>query len=281
MQTKTIFLRIAVLTLWVALAVSCRARGTTQVAEFSADTQELPASITVVNWNSQKGNHPRFVSDLKTLLERERPDIVFLQEATAEMLEPDRMGGYFANSWRYPWPGGGATGVVTLSRVAPKRIEPIPTRYGELGTSVPKVSLVAEYPLSNGQRLLTVNVHLLNFERWSVRKISHQLEELKSIISRHSGPILMAGDFNTWNRKRLEIVKKITQDLRLQEVTDFPEGRKTGGRKSEFWNGVLGVDKNLPLDRVFFFGLHPRSARVLDVHSSDHRPILVRLEVDS
>ncbi len=281
MQTKTTFFQIAVLTVWVAMAVSCRAKGTTQVAEFSAHMQALPASFTVVNWNSQKGNHPQFFSDLKALLERERPDIVFLQEATAELFESDRMGGYFANSWRYPWPGGGATGVVTLSRVAPIRIEPVPTRYGELGNSVPKVSLVAEYPLSSGQRLLTVNVHLLNFERWSVRKISHQLEELKSVLSRHSGPILMAGDFNTWNRRRLEVVKKITRALQLQEVTDFPEGRKTGDRKSEFWNDVLGVDKNLPLDRVFFLGLHPLSARVLDVHSSDHRPILIKLEVDS
>ena len=263
------------------MAVSCRAKGTSQVAEFSADNRTLPASITVVNWNSQKGDHPQFARDLTALLEREQPDIVFLQEATTDLLLPDQMGGYFAKGWHYPWPGGGATGVLTLSRVPPMRIEPVPTRYGELATGVPKVSLVAEYPLANGQSLLTINVHLLNFERWSTRKIGHQLAELKSIMARHTGPILMAGDFNTWNQKRLDLVKKITRDLRLQEVTDFPEGRKTGGRKSDIWNGVLGVDKDMPLDRVFYFGLRPRSARVLDVHSSDHRPILVKLEVDS
>jgi endonuclease/exonuclease/phosphatase (EEP) superfamily protein YafD len=231
----------------------------------------------VVNWNCEKGTHPLFAEDLKILLVQEKPDIVFLQEARIDLLEPAQMGGYFAEAWSYPWPGGKSVGVLTLSRVPPVRIEPVPARHGEFGGSAPKVSLVTEYRLPNGENLLAVNVHLLNFERWSVKKIGRQLEDLKSIVANHSGPILMAGDFNTWNRKRLALVKKITRELNLQEVTDFPEGRRTGSTKSAFWNDLFGVDGDLPLDRVFTFGLLPRSARVLGYHSSDHRPMLVKL----
>jgi endonuclease/exonuclease/phosphatase (EEP) superfamily protein YafD len=98
-------------------------------------------------------------------------------------------------------------------------------------------------------------------------------------MANHSGPILMAGDFNTWNQKRLQLVKEITSEVKLNEVTDFPMGRTTGDLNSDFWNEFLGVDKDLPLDRFFFSGFKPTSARVLNFNSSDHTPILVRLEL--
>lgn len=265
--------------LLVALTVSCRGKGTARIAGFPEPDQILPATITVVNWNVQKGKHPQFAEDLKLLLEWEKPDIVFLQEAKANLIEPEQIGGYFAEGWRYPWHGGQTIGVLTLSRVPPIRFQPVPTKYREFGVTTPKVSLVTEYPLPNGESLLAVNVHLLNFERWSVKKIGHQLEDLKSIMAGHSGPILMAGDFNTWNQKRLRLVKEIRQDLKLREVTDFPQGRTTGDTRSKFWNEVLGVEKDLPLDRVFFLSFEPILARVLNYDTSDHRPILVKLKL--
>ena len=143
------------------------------------------------------------------------------------------------------------------------------------------MSLVTEYPLPNGEKLLAVNVHLLNFERWSLKKLRRQLEDLKSIMAHHEGPIVMAGDFNTWNRKRLALVNKTTREVHLEEVTGFPQGRTTGDMRSGFWNDIFGVEKELPLDRVFFYGFHPRSARVLPYDTSDHRPILVKLDLKS
>lgn len=275
---KNVGLRI-ILILLVALTVSCRGKGGIQVAEFSDQSQTLNTSITLVNWNAQKGKNSQIAADLKLILEQEKPDIVFLQEAKVDLFEPQQMGGYFAEGWSYPWPGGKSIGVLTLSRVPPVRIQPVSTKYRELGVTAPKVSLVTEYPLANGENLLAVNVHLLNFERWSIKKISHQIEDLKAIMASHSGPIIMAGDFNTWNQKRLQLVKEITRDIQLREVTDFPEGRKNGDTNSDFWNKFLGVEKDLPLDRVFFSGFKPTAARLLNFDSSDHTPILIILEL--
>ena len=267
------------LVLLVALTVTCRGKETVQVSEFPDQAQALPSMVTIVNWNAQKGKNPQFASDLKLLLEQEQPDIVLLQEARVDLFEPEQMGGYFAEIWSYPWPGGKSIGVLTLPRVPPVRVEPVTTKYRELGVTAPKVSLVTEYPLSNGKNLLAVNVHLLNFEVWSLKKISHQLQDLKKIMAAHHGPIVMAGDFNTWNQKRLDLVKEVTRNVKLKEVTDFPEGRTTGDTRSEFWNEVLGVERDLPLDRVFFLGFSPTSARVLNYYTSDHKPILVKLEL--
>ena len=275
---RNVDLRAFLIFLMVVTA-SCRGKGTVQVAEFSYPAQTLPANITVVNWNAQKGKNPQFASDLKLLLEREKPDIVFLQEAKTDFFEPEQMGGYFAEGWSYPWPGGEMVGVLTLSRTPPVRIESVHTKHRELGVTAPKVSLVTEYPLPNGQNLLAVNVHLLNFEVWSLKNITHQLEDIKKIMADHRGPIVMAGDFNTWNRKRLELVMEAAREAKLKEVTEFPEGRTTGDTKSEYWNKALGVDRELPLDRVFILGFDPSSARVLDYNTSDHRPILVKLKL--
>ena len=262
-----------------ALTASCRGEGTTQVAEFSDQPQTISTSITVVNWNAQKGKNSQIAKDLDLILEQEKPDIVFLQEAQADLFEPQHMGGYFAEGWSYPWPGGKTIGVLTLSRAPPVRILPVPTKYREFGVTAPKVSLVTEYPLPNGENLMAVNVHLLNFERWSIKKISHQLEDLKAIMAGHTGPIIMAGDFNTWNQKRLQLVREIARDIQLREVTGFPEGRKTGDTYSDFWNEFFGVDRDLPLDRVFISGFEPTAARVLNLNSSDHNPILVSLKL--
>jgi endonuclease/exonuclease/phosphatase (EEP) superfamily protein YafD len=264
----------------IALSVSCRGTGVVKVAEFSEHNQTLPLTITLVNWNAHKGAGPQFISDLAGLLEQEQPDIVFLQEVRIDLIQVEQMGGYFANGWSYPWPGGTMVGVLTLSRIPPLRVEPVSTRYREFFVTAPKVSLIAEYPLPNGQSLLTVNVHLLNFERWGDLKIRDQLEDLRSLLKNHSGPIIMAGDFNTWNEKKLRLVEGLAGDLKLTEVMDFPAGRTTGDMKSDFFNSIFGIRTELPLDRVYYRGGAINSARVLPYESSDHKPIAVRLTLN-
>lgn len=279
MQLKSDHIIKLLLIIVIPLTASCRGKGAVQVSEFSDPSRTLPAIITIVNWNAEKGEHPQFISDLRLLLKREKPDLVFLQEARADFYKPQQMGGYLAESWSYPWPGGPTFGVLTLSRVPPIRVKPVPTKYREFDVTAPKVSLITEYPLANGETLLALNVHLLNFEFWSLEKIRHQLEDLKAIMARHQGPIVMAGDFNTWNRARLDLVKEITKEVKLKEVTDFPKGRTTGDTGWEFWNEALGVEGDLPLDRFFFSGVNPITARVLKYDTSDHKPILVRLKL--
>jgi endonuclease/exonuclease/phosphatase (EEP) superfamily protein YafD len=141
----------------------------------------------------------------------------------------------------------------------------------------PKVSLITEYQLPGDESLLTVNVHLLNFERWGTMKFQSQLDELAEIMADHRGPIILAGDFNTWNKKRLDLVQKLAEKLNLKEVIDFPAGRTTADMAFSEFNWVFGIDKNLPLDRVFYRGFKAHSPRILPYESSDHNPLLVEL----
>ena len=280
---RTLFLATIVASI-VALISSCRVTGIEQLSRFPAAQTELPAEFTLVNWNVHKGTSPQIRDELRALVRRESPDLLFLQEAKADLYEADpseeaRLGGFLARSWRYPWPRGDTVGVSTLSRVAPRWVESVPTQWRELIVTAPKASLVAEYPVGNGATLLVVNVHCMNFERWGTRKLRSQLADLQRVMARHDGPILLAGDFNTWNQRRLALIDKLANDLRLREVEDFDGQRMTGARRWRCANWLLGIDKELPLDRVYYRGLVPGGATVLGYESSDHKALRVTFSV--
>lgn len=263
-----------------ALMVSCQAREVVKVSEFPGQDRDVPESITIVSWNAQKGASPQFTADLANLISVNRPDFVFLQEARVDLLQTTRIGGHFAASWSYPWPDGTTIGLLTLSQVPPVRIQPMPSKHREFLITAPKLSLVTEYPLANGQRLLTVNVHILAFERWGTTGIRSQLEDLQAVMEAHTGPIVLTGDFNTWSQKRLGVVQKVADALELTEVRDFPPGRRMADKEKSFLNWLLGIDKGIPLDRVYYRGFTHRSAKVLTYESSDHRAIEVTLELE-
>ena len=155
----------------------------------------------------------------------------------------------------------------------------MPSKYKEFFITAPKLSLVTEYPLVNGQRLLAINVHLLAFERWSTAGIGSQLDDLQAVMAEHAGPIILVGDFNAWSARRLKLVQAVADGLKLTEVRDFPSGRKTADKGSSFFNGLLGIDAGLALDRVYYRGFTHHSAKVLSYESSDHRAIQVTLDL--
>jgi endonuclease/exonuclease/phosphatase (EEP) superfamily protein YafD len=270
-------LKAVLFSLAAALVAACQSRGVTEIEGPAQYGELLPERITLVTWNTQKLHDPKIAEDLSDLIRQHRPDLLFLQEVRIDELNSDEMGGHFAKGWSYPWPGGPTIGVLTLSNTIPISIMPVQTEWRELFVTAPKVSLVTEYPLSNGERLLAVNVHLLNFEPWEPFMLRAQLRDLELIMAQHKGPIIMAGDFNTWSKTRLALVDDLARRLELEEINGFSQGRKTGDLDSALLHWVFGVHPELPLDRIYSRGLEAHSVQVLPNDSSDHRPILVTL----
>ena len=136
-----------ILLLLLVLTVSCSVKGSVKVSEFNQSADVLTSNITVVNWNARKGFDSQFTEDLLHLIKHHKPDILLMQEVHMDLLQNEEMSGYFANSWKYPWPGGATMGVVTLSRAAPIKVLPVPSKYREFFVTSPKVSLITEYLL--------------------------------------------------------------------------------------------------------------------------------------
>jgi endonuclease/exonuclease/phosphatase (EEP) superfamily protein YafD len=121
------------------------------------------------------------------------------------------------------------------------------------------------YPLAGVEaRLLVVNAHLVNFSG-SGGEYRRQVRALEVLLGSHEGPLIVAGDFNTWSDGRLGAVAAMAGRLGLEEVV-FTEG-----------SPVVFFGRHV--DHVYYRGLQVRRARVAPVASSDHRPLLVEFSL--
>jgi endonuclease/exonuclease/phosphatase (EEP) superfamily protein YafD len=126
-------------------------------------------------------------------------------------------------------------------------------------TKTKKMLLATVYPSDiPEQSLLVVNSHIINFV--SFEKYKAHLAQVFQSLKHHNGPILLAGDFNTWNAKRLKCFSDLAMSFSLTEVKMNRQPRL---------NHLLQH-----LDHIYCRGLDVIDAQVHeDINSSDHYPI--------
>ncbi|MEH6608684.1 MAG: endonuclease/exonuclease/phosphatase family protein [Halioglobus sp.] len=224
-------------------------------------TLPLGNSLQILSWNIQKAGSSGWVDDLFSL--GQDVQLAFIQEASLqapiEQTIPVPLYQAFAAGYTT---ASLATGVLTLSSAAPNAHCAITTWEPWLGT--PKATSITEYTLNGAQRLLAVNMHGVNFTL-GVNDFQQQLNDLNSLLADHTGPIIFAGDLNTWSEARQNLVDVFAVRHNLRPVAFDPDLRtRAFGR---------------PLDHIYIRGLQPTSAQVVPVSSSDHNPLLVHLEV--
>jgi len=125
-----------------------------------------------------------------------------------------------------------------------------------------KTAIITEHLLSNNQILTHLNIHAINFVPHLLFK--KELASLWDKIRHISGPLIISGDFNTWNRTRLRTLTAATNQLNLTQV-EFPDPRpiKTLNRQH--------------LDYIFYRDLTLKEAQALSVPDiSDHNPLIAR-----
>jgi endonuclease/exonuclease/phosphatase (EEP) superfamily protein YafD len=199
--------------------------------------------VKVVSWNLLRRTGAA-VEDVARLIDRELPDLLLMQEATAEMdALPDLAGGYFH---REPLPGRiHGLAAWSLHPLPPPHKLPLPT------------SRVAVRPRPRVAQLLRIgaitfaNVHLSHgqlLNRWQLLRIANTLEE---------GPAAVIGDYNAVG------------------PTLLPGFRDVGPREPTH---VAQRVVPFRLDRCLVRDLHCAEARALERGPSDHRPIVLELE---
>ncbi len=206
--------------------------------------------MRILSWNLLKADGAG-VPDVVRLVERHRPDLLLLQEAT-EAIEalPGVLGGHFA---RAPMPGrdhGPAAWsplpfeVDTVALPCAGRLDlPVPIFRAVL----PRLALVLRQ-----DALQVANVHLDHGQRANRRQLRHLHHRLPRLD-------LVVGDFNALGR------------------TGLPGFRDIGPRcATHRAYGIVPVR----LDRCLARGLRCTAATALAFGRSDHRPILVELAAD-
>ena len=220
--------------------------------------------LKICIWNVFKGQRRQFFEqDFKSLCTEK--DFILLQEAVVDSKMPRIWADSFAN---YEWHLAqsfhykrdfSSTGVAIGSPWKPTHVDFIRTSTREMHWLTPKLSLFSQYEVA-GQKVLFVCTHVLNFV--TLRAFTSSLYEIAQKIAPHDGPVILAGDFNTWNFKRYMIMKSVFKDLNLEHLDLEEDGRL------------------LKLDHVFVRGFDVLKAQVHPkIISSDHFPIEIKLKL--
>ncbi len=136
------------------------------------------------------------------------------------------------------------------------------TKKRELRYATHKTTLLTHHKTFGGTSLLIVNLHAINFVHNS--DFQNELREIYEVIKEHQGAMIVAGDFNTWNLKRVQYLGEFSDDLGLKKV-EFESEKSI---KKVFSNS---------LDYIFYRGLEVTFATVVDSKNiSDHNPMIVR-----
>lgn len=224
---------------------------------------DIDGQIQLLVWNIYKQNNPQWRSSIVDLSSGK--SLVLLQEASAT----DELSAWIQrNHWDAKQVNAFkvmdvSAGVLTLSSAGPAKS--CAYTYTEPWLQLPKSAIYTQYELSNGQQLAVMNLHAVNFTV-GTEDYEKQLSQLESALSKHKGPLIFAGDFNSWSEKRMDVMREVLSKLSLKHVVFSPDYR------TRFLTGY-------PLDHVFVRGLDVKKAEALKTSASDHNPLLVELQV--
>ncbi|AVH28200.1 endonuclease/exonuclease/phosphatase family protein [Vibrio diabolicus] len=220
--------------------------------------------INVLVWNIYKQNRNNWQSALNEFSADKQ--LLLLQEASMTPSFKQWLvdGNWVSNQVSAFKALGSGAGVISIAQGQPEKACAYTSK--EPWLRLPKSALYSQYQLSNGERLAVVNVHAINFTVGTQEYVS-QLTALEMLLKHHTGPILFAGDFNSWSESRVNAMRQALKAADLQEVTFSPDHRV------QFITG-------LPLDHVFYRRLTLKYAKAPQSDASDHNPLLLSFTLD-
>jgi len=205
------------------------------------------------------------------------PNIILLQEVRLD----NHVRNILSNQLKYGWEFSPNTyqakydaysGVLTASYAKPTMVDSALSNGLEPFSNTPKTTLFTKYALSfTPLELLLVNIHGINFQI-KADKFKEQLRFVTEVVRRHDGPVIMAGDFNTWNKYRLNHLNQVVKEMGLTEI-DF-------NSKPTYREAVFGI----PLNHIFYKESHLKVVEgseyiFVNVESSDHESFFVEFEM--
>lgn len=229
----------------------------------AVDASLDPGAIRIVTWNIHKQADAGWQRDLRSFIADN--DLVLLQESVLDsalqaIVREGALRFVMASSFMH---SGTDIGVMTASRVRP--VATCTERVVEPLLRLPKSAVINWFALAGrDETLAVVNVHAINFSL-SLGTYRAQFREIGDALVLHPGPLIVAGDFNTWTIARAEVVRDLAARLGLTEVPFAVDQR------SVFFGHEL--------DHIYIRGLARVSSASIAVRSSDHNPVEATLRV--
>jgi endonuclease/exonuclease/phosphatase family metal-dependent hydrolase len=225
----------------------------------SASLRKLSERFGVMCWNVHKRNRPDGVFGDFIAHCRRTYDIALMlfQEAYIEAGVAGGFGYDAAANLAYR---NRHYGVLTASYVSSTHTVAWLSHEKELLFTTHKSLLITRYTLADGAELLVVNVHAVNFREDGA--FDNELRRLYRYLKTYRGAMIVGGDFNTWNKKRLMRLYRHMRTLNLRRVPFASTA------------GIKRFGRN-PLDHLFYRGLNLIRFDIPDDEGiSDHRPLI-------
>lgn len=234
------------------------------LATFGSGTARAldPDSIRFFIWNTHKGKDPRWLDDLTRGIQNS--DLALIQEAAVSPITRHPLSEIMGRQWSMAgafsltpidsqW--ATLTGVATASTVDPVYARALQSVVREPITGTPKTAILTRYPVGDDEAILSViNIHAINFTPLS--RFNRQLVQIEEAIEQSPGPLVLAGDFNTWSRGRRRELSTLAKRNGLVHVV-FPKD-----------------PRKLRFDHVYMRGLKIKKLQIQSgVQSSDHFPL--------
>lgn len=236
-----------------------------------AATHALPAKTRVLVWNIYKSNRDSWTGEF-TALARSH-DLLLLQEGWwDDATRPTYtaiagMRWWLGVTFEFPYACDvPKTGTMIGSRARPTApIFFLHSPYRDALANTPKSHIAGSFALEGASKpLLAVSVHATNFHI-EQRPFELHVDQILETVRGHDGPVLLAGDFNTWSESRTAYLFDHTRALGLHSI--YPRGPAT----EHEGDGRMTWSDNY-LDHAFTRDLVvSRDARVLrEIDASDH-----------
>jgi len=230
-----------------------------------------PERVQVLVWNVYKASRPGWWEDFDALVATH--DVFLLQEGWWEPRSEARfralggdwwMGVTFLSKWSEDDP---ATGTIVGGRVPVHGATSRHSRYVEPGLGTPKSHCFGRFELQGrDEELLAVSVHAINY-RLGLTAFGDHVRLVLRDAAGYQGPVIVAGDFNTWSEERTAFLFEVMERSGFRSV--YPRSPQTADDDGRTTSG------DHYLDHAFVRGLEvvgePEVLTTID--TSDHEPM--------
>jgi endonuclease/exonuclease/phosphatase (EEP) superfamily protein YafD len=192
-------------------------------------------SLNFLIWNVYKGRKAHFSDVFRD--SSNGADLVMLQEATDGDLVHPELDSLTDMSWQmaivFYMKNNVAAGIVTGTNARPTFVATEQTTDLEPLVNSPKVLLLTKYLIRDGSEakgeILVINIHGINFA--GNDGLSRHLELAARHIEAHHGPVIFAGDFNSKNPERIELLRRFGArfGMELVQWENTPEKKQLDG----------------------------------------------------
>ncbi|MFY9142718.1 endonuclease/exonuclease/phosphatase family protein [Sulfuricurvum sp.] len=225
--------------------------------------ETLPMEFGLLCWNVHKQNLGyAFDHYFGEMLESYAIDLVALQEVKINPLASSSFEAFdfsFAPNIQF---FKHVYGVLNGSRVQEQKMFSLLSAHRESLIRTRKSAIFSYYPLYNGDSLLLVNLHAINFRATKV--YMKEIETIFEQIRHHQGAMIVTGDFNSWNRQRISFLMNLCGALELKNI-ELDHGH------------LVKSFMSCKLDHIFYRGLKVQESCAIDVKKfSDHNALYAR-----